>query len=261
MDDRWARDWGLSFEDMEFLSPLPKSVCLEVALQICSVRRAGRFIEDWADVDGGTVEYVASQLDVQAVCPRRSFSDRTARRYRLEVARYLGLARALISHRTELETWLRKEVCPAGGAVEDMLDQSFQGFPDRRLLPPAQSTLTRVIRTARTEFLDGLLKKISGALSTKSLETLDASLAEPCGDYGFQRLKDDVGAATLDNVLDAAGRRAFIQDLDLPFDVISEVDPSWVKMLTRRVEGEPAIRDGGLVMGKSSVYVGTDIRP
>ena len=54
------------------------------------------------------------------------------------------------------------------------------------------------------------------------------------------RLKDDVGAATLDNVLEAADRVAFIEGLDLPFGVTDRVDPSWLKHFARRVEGETA---------------------
>jgi TnpA family transposase len=225
---------------MEYLSSLPQSVCLEAALQICSARNAGRFIEDWADVGDGAVKYVASQLDIPAVHPDRSHSDRTARRYRLEIARHLGLSRTQATHRAELETWLRKVICPNDGPTDDMLVKCFRWFRERRLLPPAESTLVRAIRTARGAFIDDLLGGIARKLSTNASKALEASLIDPRSEHGFQRLKDDVGAATLDNVLDAAGRLAFIQGLDLPFDVLGTVDPIWVKMLVRRVEGETA---------------------
>ncbi len=240
MDNSAARDWSLSFNDMEFLSSLPQSVCLEAALQICSVRCAGKFVEDWSNVDDNTVDYVASQLDMQAVRPHRSFSDRTARRYRLEIARHLGLSRTQANHRAELEVWLRDVICPNGGPIGDMLDQCFRWFRERRLLPPAEGILARSIRTARIAFVDGLLAGIARALSPNASEAFEASLTDPRGGHGFQRLKDDVGAATLESVLDAADRLAFIQGLDLPFDMMSSVDPSWIKILVRRVEGETA---------------------
>ncbi len=240
MDDMTARDWSLSFQDMEYLSSLPQSVCLEAALQICSVRNAGRFIEDWVDVDDGAVKYVASQLDIPAVHPDRSHSDRTARRYRLEIARHLGLSRTKATHRAELVVWLRDIICLNDGPTDDMLVKCFSWFRERRLLPPAESTLTRSIRTARGAFIDGLLDRIARKLPQNALKALEASLIDPRGEHGFQRLKDDVGAATLDNVLNAANRLAFIQSLDLPFDVLGTVDPVWIKMLVRRVEGETA---------------------
>ncbi len=77
-------------------------------------------------------------------------------------------------------------------------------------------------------------------LSPKTVAALEFSLSDPRGKHGFQRLKADVGGATLDNVLDAANRLAFTQSLDLPFDLLGNVDPFWTKMLTRRVEQETA---------------------
>ncbi|WP_235477524.1 hypothetical protein [Aliiroseovarius crassostreae] len=102
----------------------------------------------------------------------------------------------------------------------DMLDQCFRCFRDQSLLPPAEGVLIRSVRPAQSAFVDDLFKKITGSLASKTVTSLEASLADPCGDHGFQRLKDDVGAATLGNVLNAADRLAFIRDLDLPFDVI-----------------------------------------
>lgn len=240
MDNIAARDWSLSFQDLEFLSSQPGSVCLEIALQICSVRTAGRFIENWANVDDDAVAYIASQLDMPTARPHRSYSERTARRYRLEVARHLGLSRTQASHRAELEVWLREVICPYGGSTGDMFDECFHWLQERRLIPPAEGALTRSIRAARSAFVDDFLARVAGALSRHAAEALETSLTDPRGDHRFQRLKDDVGAATLDNVLDAADRLAFIQDLDLPFDAIRAIDPSWIKMLTRRVEGETA---------------------
>ncbi|MCF6433006.1 DUF4158 domain-containing protein, partial [Leisingera sp. MMG025] len=234
----------MSFQDMDFLSSLPQSVCLEVALQTCSARCAGRFVEDWANVDDNTVDYVASQLDMQAIRPHRLFSDRAARRYRLEIAKHLGLSRTQANHRAVLEVWLRDLTCPNGGSIGDMLDQCYRWFRERRLLPPAEGILARSVRTAWIAFVDGLLAGIARALPPKASEAFEASLTDPRGSHGFQRLKGDVGAATLESVLDAADRLAFIQGLDLPFDMMSSVDPSWIKILVRRVEGETAYEVG-----------------
>jgi len=77
-------------------------------------------------------------------------------------------------------------------------------------------------------------------LSEATVERLEISLSEPGARTGFVRLKDDVGAATLDNVLAAADRLAFIQGLNLPFDLEASIDPSWIKKLSRRVQGETA---------------------
>lgn len=56
-----AGDWALSLEDLGFLGTLSAKICVEAALQLCSVRLSGGFIEDWATVDGEIVAYVALQ--------------------------------------------------------------------------------------------------------------------------------------------------------------------------------------------------------
>ena len=58
-----AEDWGLSFSDLVFLADLPGDMQLEVALQISHLLRTGRFIEDWSDLAGDVVSYVASQIE------------------------------------------------------------------------------------------------------------------------------------------------------------------------------------------------------
>lgn len=53
-------------------------------------------------------------------------------------------------------------------------------------------------------------------------------------------MKGDVGAATLDNVLGACDRLAFLESLDLPWERLTGVDQAWIALPCRRVEGENA---------------------
>jgi hypothetical protein len=100
--------------------------------------------------------------------------------------------------------------------------------------------MERSARSALHAFQETFLKEISSWISQKTRVALEECLAEPRGAYGFLRLKDEVRAATLDNVLEAADRRGFIEGLDLPFGVTDRVDPSWPRHFARRGEGETA---------------------
>lgn len=53
-------------------------------------------------------------------------------------------------------------------------------------------------------------------------------------------MKADAGAATLESILAAATRLAFVNTLSLPFDAMANVDPALVQRLSRRVDGETA---------------------
>ncbi|MES0865014.1 hypothetical protein ABLN87_22075 [Ruegeria sp. SCPT10] len=84
------------------------------------------------------------------------------------------------------------------------------------------------------------MAEVSGKVLKEARAALEECLADPRGAHGFLRLKDVVGAATLDNVLGAADRLALIQCLDLPFGITDDADPSWLRHFARRVEGETA---------------------
>lgn len=223
-----------------FLADQPEDIRLEAALQLCHLQRTGRFIEDWSNLADDEISYVASQTERPADCPKSLFDDRRSRRYRNRVAEHLGFTRPKQTDLTEFETWLLSDVVLRGGSVSDMTDLGCHWFLDSKLISPSEQALERSVRSARQRFLENYIASVTAQLSVSSAAELDASLADPRGRTGFQRLKRDVGAATLDSVLDAADRLAFIQSLDLPDRVVADIDPTWIKALVRRVEGETA---------------------
>ena len=100
--------------------------------------------------------------------------------------------------------------------------------------------MERLVRGARHDFLEGHLNSITRDLPVDTRAKLEASLFEPMRPTGFHRLKDDVGAASLESVLGACDRLAFVEGLELPAERLGGVDPAWVDLLSRRVEGETA---------------------
>lgn len=235
-----SEDWGLFFSDLIFLADQPEGMRLEIALQLCHLRRTGRFIEDWSYVPSEVVSYVAGQVERPADYPTSLFDDRRSRRYRIRVAEHLGFSRPRQTDLAEFETWLLKDVVQRGGSVSETIELGGQWFLDGKLVSPSEQALERIVRSVRQRFLDSYLASVAARLSDSAALELEACLTDPRGRTGFQRLKGDVGAATLDNVLDAAHRLAFIQKLDLPYDMIGMIDLSWIKILARRAEGETA---------------------
>ena len=100
--------------------------------------------------------------------------------------------------------------------------------------------MDRLVRRARRDFRVSFLRRVTSRLSEGTIDRLEWTLSEPLVDTGFQRLKDDVGAATLDSVLLAAEKVSFVEDLELPFDVLEGVERGWIAGLARQVEGETA---------------------
>ena len=105
---------------------------------------------------------------------------------------------------------------------------------------PSDKIMERLARAARRAFREGFLSKVGSRLSAETVEQLEWVLTEPLANTGFQRLKDDVGAATLESVLFTAQKVSFVEDLHLPLDLLSGVDRGWITQLSRQVEGETA---------------------
>jgi len=100
--------------------------------------------------------------------------------------------------------------------------------------------MERLVRGARHDFAEGLLTAIVNRHSKDVRAKLDGCLADPKAPTGFLSLKNDVGAASLKSILAACDRLAFVEGLDLPDDLLTEIDPSWIRRLIRRVDGETA---------------------
>ncbi len=239
MASGFADDWRLSFDDLQFLGDLPRNIWLEAALQLCHLRRHGRFVEDWADLSSEALSYVASQMELSRTRPSRAFSERTARRYRQAIAEYCGLSRISARDDAAFQVWLA-DTCPKAPSQGGLIDLGFDWFQQQGLILPSEGAVLRLVRSARREFLDQFLASVAGRLSLATVTALENSLAEPREATGFGKLKEDAGAASLENVLAAAGRLTFILGLGLPFDVLNGVDPEWIKKLARRVDGETA---------------------
>ena len=236
----FTENWSLSFSDLMFLADQPEDIRLETALQLCHLQRTSRLIEDWSDLEGDVISYVASQIEQPPDFPKSLFDDRRSRRYRKRVAEHLGFSRPKQTDVTEFESWLLSDVVQRGGSVSEMTDLGCRWFLFKKLISPSQQALERNVRSVRQRFLERCLASVTALLSASAAAKLEVSLADPRNHTGFQRLKRDVGAATLENVLDAADRLAFIQGLDLPDHAVLDIDPAWIKALVRRVEGETA---------------------
>ncbi|WNZ54048.1 DUF4158 domain-containing protein (plasmid) [Microbulbifer sp. MKSA007] len=231
-----SQAWSLSYSDMEFLSSLSLSVRLEAAVQLKFICLTGYFTSSWEDIGYEELSYIRAQLDCSAAeCLQREYSERTARRYRTAIIRHLGLRHMKPNDRQCLIDFVKTNLCPKGMASSALIENCFLWCRDHQLQPPAFRGLNRLIRSTRREFLEGFLKRIADQLPKETTAQMEVSLAEPDAPTGFSRLKDDIGAATLDNILAAMKRLQFAHNLQLPAQVLKHVDPPLIEQLVRRV--------------------------
>lgn len=238
-EQSFASVWGLSYSDFEFLHRFGAKSQVMIGCQLLYLRRYGKFPADRSELDPDVVDYVADQTGV-ADDPDFSFFSDTARRQRGFILDYLGLRRASQRDRAELQVWMAENL---GGCALNLADWVARGYGQALRLGvfvPSDKIMERLARAARREFREGFLTKVASRLSTETIDRLERVLSEPLATTGFQRLKDDVGAATLESVLLAAQKATFVEELHLPMELLASVDRGWITQLSRQVEGETA---------------------
>ncbi|WP_244514776.1 DUF4158 domain-containing protein [Ensifer sp. LCM 4579] len=233
--------WSLSFSDMEFVTGKPVSARLGLAAQLKFFMAYGFFVQDRSAIPADGISYLAEQLGFDDDTPSEyDFGGRTARRHCAEILQYLGFRRLQRAARAELTLWIAGELCPTGQSVGAMLEQVFLWCRDRCIYGPSHKELERLVRSQRQQYLDNWLTGVSARLSASTVALLEASIADPDGQTGFNTMRGDAGQASLDDILSMTAKLAFIQKLDLPRDILSTIGKAWVEQIVRRVAGEKA---------------------
>jgi hypothetical protein len=238
-EQAFATIWGLSYSDFEFLSRYGASSRVMVACQLLFFRQHGYFPEDRSAFDPDAIEYVADQIGIED-CLAYSFASDNARRQRAGILGFLGVRRASERDRAKLQAWMGKHLGGRDLNLADWVERGYAQACQMGVFVPSEKIMERLARASRRDFRKGFLAQVGLQLSVETIEQLEWALSEPLAETGFQRLKDDVGAASLDSVLRAALRVSFVEGLNLPLDILVGVERCWVSRLARQVEGETA---------------------
>ncbi len=223
-DENIAHQWGLSFDDVEFINARPKAMRVGLAAQLKHFQQAGRFLSDWADISDEARAFLSEQVDAQRMdTDLYDFQGRSARRHCAEIVVRLGFVRMTERHRSALSDWLQASECSQGLSLDDMVEDAFLWCRDHKVFAYSAKIMERLVRSARQQFLEQLLDDVVDRLSGDAIAKLETSLAQPGEPTGFYRLKDDAGAATLESMLMVTQRLGFIQGLALPKDLLADV--------------------------------------
>ncbi len=138
LPEELAKEWSLSFADIEFVNAKPAATRLGLAAQLKFFAAYGFFATAAADIPDEAVTYLAEQLGVSnRDLLGYDFSGRSGRRHCAEILRHLGFRRMKRADRSALAEWIATELCP-GGSRSARCSRTFfsgagiAGFSDRR---------------------------------------------------------------------------------------------------------------------------------
>ena len=142
-DEEMARDWTLSASDKEEISKYRKNSRLFVAVQLCSVRLYGRFLNQVHDLSPHIMNYLGRQLDlppslaVEVPERKATYTD-----HRQNILKHLGFQKFDEVAQDQLEGRLKQQA-HLGLLPNELFQKAGLYLLEHRILLPGPSMLER----------------------------------------------------------------------------------------------------------------------
>lgn len=177
-----ARDWTLGEADIrEILYCRGNENSLRFAMQLCVLRRYGRFLEEYDNLPMGIVNHLAAQLRLPPVLLLSPPRPSTEGEYRERLRRYFGLREWDQEGRERLGAWVSERM--AGGEAPTAIASQAEGAVRswRYVLPRAQA-FTRQVYSLCAQAEGDVFERVSEQLHSEDRRTIDELLAVAEGD-------------------------------------------------------------------------------
>jgi hypothetical protein len=179
-DEELAFDWTLSEQDIRLIMRHrgPENLC-RFAVQLCVLRKHGRFLPSYAHLAPVILEYLCRQLDLpplSAVSGRAR--DNTESDYQREIAQYLGWRPLDATASTWLRDWILAQVAEHL-YVDNLVAQAEAFLRSHRIVLPRPAALTRLVNAAHAQAEHVLLHRIASYLPAETTAAIDRLLGSP----------------------------------------------------------------------------------
>ena len=177
-----ARDWTLSEQDLrEVLVCRGVDNCLRFALQLCVVRRFGRFLEEYDDPPVRIVNHLAAQLHLPPVLLLAPPRPNTESEYRERLRRYLGLREFDQSGRDRLSVWVSERMAD-GEAPSGIASQAEKIVCGWRYVLPRAAAFARLVYSFCARSEGDVFERIAVQVHPEARRRIDELLTVPEND-------------------------------------------------------------------------------
>ena len=240
-EDDLARHWTLSPDDFaEIAHCRGPDHRRRFALQLCTLRAYGRFLDDYRQAPLKIVSHLSRQLDLPPVL----FLDRpgraqTERAQSLRIRRHLGLRSFDCAAEAHLRDWLRQGAVEGRSAAE-LLVRAEEKLRDWRIMLPAVSTLERIVVAEVTHATTSLFETVTCRLPASLRASIDLLVEVPEGDArsSLFRLKDYPKSANAAVIKGDIVRLRLIEELLGTGGELDDLDPKIRSEATEELEAE-----------------------
>jgi hypothetical protein len=215
-EEELTRDWTLSAEDREAARRCRGEASrLRFALQLCVVRRHGRYLDDYAVVSARILNFLSRQLDLPPVLkvepPGR---EATQWEHGRRLREYLGLRNFDTQVEEELDRWVWGQAAE-GFSPAEIFPKAEETLRLWRVLLPARSTLERLVSSQAAHAQEEVFQCLAAHLSPECCADLDSLLevSEENPRSALLHLKEYPPEATAGTILSYLERYALLGSL------------------------------------------------
>ena len=240
-----AAHWSLSDRERTLLTHRVARNRLGVAVQLKTYQFEGRFPRRPSSISPTVVAYIAQQLDVDPKdFAEYRFENRTGKRHRSEILRFLGLRRATTSDRERLATWLKAEVIAYDANTKNVIERTLRWYQKHRIEPPTDPQLDRYVRSTIRRFYDELFTAVNARLPPSTRESIDALMRHGWGRsiptlddesiVRFGDLKAPPGRVSVDSITKEVRKLTRIRALGLNAEMFADIPTRLIEQHARR---------------------------
>ena len=169
-----AFDWTLSETD--------KSTVLQrrgddnrrrYAVQLCVLRKYGRFLDNYRRVPARVIGYLSRQLEIEPSLSLTAASrEATEAGYRDDIRRYLGYSQFDETKKQHLERWVLAAVSESF-YVEDLIENTEKHLKNLKIVIPPSGHLVRIVNSVYAKAERTIFQKITARLPAMVKQNID----------------------------------------------------------------------------------------
>ena len=234
-----ARNWSLTFSEMEFIQTFGSSAWLDVAVQMLAFRNTGLFPSATNIVKKAAIEYLNSQLSLSGQgLDWKMPNVRTLQRRRKEIRSFYEIVPMSDQIEAELRDWLSDKHRKRRATVNALVDHMPLWCFSRKVEMLPAFRADRLATSVIAEFDEKELERIFVALDTQTQTALKSSMRGTSGDPSFAQMKADPGRVGLKTFVKTVKQVQFIKSLDLPDDLVFSLGTEFNDRYYRRALNE-----------------------
>lgn len=176
-NEELAFDWTLSKEDkLQIFKRRGDNNRRRYAVQLCILRKYGRFLEDYSSISTKIIGYLSRQLEIEPIINLSGSSrESTETEYRKDICKFLGYSDLNNAVELELEEWVMS-VIAEDYFTENLLSKAEAFLFNKKIVLPSPLQMERIINSVYTKAEQKLFSVITKTLSTENITVIDKLL-------------------------------------------------------------------------------------